>query len=222
MPPKNIKSNCMLYWLLFIPITYEVVKKMFDPTITLGDIIVLIITIPAFGILVWQGINYWVYRRTPFVMDYQEKHPYDIRELSKSRTIPIGNSTIILRVTTKKELIISRAHLRFIESKNPKSKGPPREIVSIDYLQYEAEGLRNTYFSEQDHINGRQTRFDDPYRCTPEDYLYIHITVKSTRSWSGYIMFQSIKADGHRGYAFLPLKIEGKEAQNERNNKPKP
>lgn len=211
--PKN-RGNWFLYWLIVVPITYEVAKKMFDPTITLGDIIVLAITVPAFGIVVWRGINYWVYHRNPFVMVYQEKLPYDIRELLKSRIIPIGTSNIILRVTTKRELIFNRVHLRFTDNKNPKSKGPSRKALSIDSLQYEAEGLLNTYRTEQDYTNGMQTTFDDAYRCTPEDYLYIHVRVNATRLWSGYIMFQSIKADGHRGFAYLPLQIKEKEDVN--------
>ena len=199
---------------------------MIKPEITYGDIIVIVITLPALIILVWQGITYWSYRIRPFRMWFQEELKWKgERKLSKHRTISVGTAIILLRVQPRRPTSFNRIHLRLLDKKRLNSLFPKREDVSITDLKLYGEGLFTDYTPHDvqlDYTNGLQENLLKDWHCASEDSLYIEATIKANKKWSGYILFQSIRSDGHRGCEYLPLQVSNKEGRNESSGESKP
>jgi len=209
MPPKNRNSNWILWWLILVPTAVVIGKHMYDPVITLGEIIALGIAVPAIFIGIYKIIVYFLYRHRPFTMQYQKEHRFDRdRIIERRKTIPVGETQLLLRIQPKRPTVFEEVHLRLVDNKNPDSNFPSRNILGITKL--EGIGLLgNRLMSvQEDHTNGLQGRYETSYHRAPEDSLFLVLTINASEGWSGYVMFKSTRFDGRRGFAYLPLQIE--------------
>ncbi|MBI2831130.1 MAG: hypothetical protein HYX79_02610 [Chloroflexi bacterium] len=183
---------------------------MYNPEITLGDIIVLVVTIPTLVVGMWKTISYINYRRNPFRLGFQMERTFrGNRPLLSHQMIPIGKEQLYIRMQPKRETLFDRIHVRLVCNKNPKSAFPEREDISITNFGIKAEEISGYISSPAtiDKTNGMQRGLSRSYRCAPEDSIYLDLTVTSKIEWSGYIIIEASRADGHRGQGYLGLEV---------------
>jgi hypothetical protein len=216
IPLKNIKSNWLIYYLIIIPITYEVVKHMFDPTITLGDVIVLCVTVPTLIVGVWKSFDFILYRKYPFDMRFQESLHYEYKPiLSKRAYIKTGIQTLLLRIKPKRLADFEEIHIRLVDEKGWfHVPFPVREKLSVNHLQIEGLLGNISTWDKEDHTNGMHGSFVNSdgtrtsYKIAPEEALILTIAIKSDITWSGYLAVKLLREDGHIGYSYLKLEIK--------------
>jgi len=208
--PNRVNGNWILWYLIVIPITYLVVKHMFDPVITLGDIIVLATTMPALAFGVWKVVAYYLYRRHPFRLEYQKQLAWvgKKRPAYKKLSLPLGNSSFIVRVQPKRPTTFKRLHLRLMDRPNINAHYPDKETISLSDVIISGEGLLSPLEGlRQDNTNGMQGNLQEDWDCSSEESLFLEVMVSSKKYWSGYLMFQSLREDKHRGNGYLFLEV---------------
>ena len=210
IPPRN--SNWIIWWLILVPTAVVIGKHMFEPTITLGEIIGLTIGVPAFIFGVWKVINYLLYIWHPFKLWYQEELQWKSKQrpLMKTKKIPMGTSEFLLRIQPKRPTLFNKVHLRFVDKKNVNARSPNKNDIQVADIWAHAEGLIGDVTNKMDDFtNGMQGNLSD-YHCAPEESLFLKVKVVANKKWSGYIMFHSHRSDEHRGYAYLPVEVMNK------------
>ncbi len=237
IPSGTGGAKWMLGWLLAVPATYLVVTyvsgDLFDPKITLGEVITIGLVLVSATVTLLGIARYPSYRRRPFRLRFSlDPHEYGHdetthgrdRRTAKSMKVPIGETLLLLVVRPRRETHFEEAHLRLLKKKwsfslrtwpilTREQSFPKRGHVGITRMA--AMGLATvstgrSFSAWQDHVNGMDGAFSKPYSRAPEDTLYLEVRVCATESWEGYLVFQSTRADGHRGYAYAKLTVIGK------------
>jgi len=202
MPPRYKTSNLLLWWLLIVPVSCMLLSEIFDKTVTLGEVIGLVLTIPALLFGVWKAIDYYIlYRKFPFCFWFQLKSPYEGRpQLAKSISLVTGETEVHLRIKPRRPTSLGEVHVRLVDSPDwYKSKFPKRDahIISVSGIRDEAALANKIIGLKPDGTNGMQGRYEEPYHCSPEKQAHIHVKLKAYRKWHGYLTLQLECADGH-------------------------
>jgi len=210
MPPKKRNSNWILWWLILVPTAVVIGKHMFEPVITLGEVIGFAIAIPAIIIGIWKTTNYFRYRNHPFNMWYQKELKYSGKlPVTDNKVISLGETKFILRIQPKRPTVFNDIHVKLLDKKNWKSTFPDRDEISVNDLN--AEGMISSHQlvgHTEDNTNGLHAVYSPIYHRAPQEALVLTVKVIANKKWSGYIVFRAKREDGHQGYVYLPLQIE--------------
>ncbi|MBI2831740.1 MAG: hypothetical protein HYX79_05740 [Chloroflexi bacterium] len=184
--PKELNWSTLISFVVFIAVTiYSLLKT---------------------GWVIYNHINY---RKHPFKMEYQRLGKWEgKRPVFKRLNASLGEFKFQLRIQPKRPCTFKRLHVRLLDKEDVEAHFPPVSVVSLSDMSARGQGLISGFVTglRQDDTNGIEGNLQEEWECTPDESLFLILTIKANSAWSGFVMFQAPTSEKRRGYAYLPLK----------------